>query len=240
MLPLWRHSSSRLIAQIASSIGDDAPDQQLVERREHRRDDRRQRRIAEEQRDDQPGQQASPAPSQGLSASSTPAAVATPLPPLKRKNTGHRWPTNAASPTKATVDVAQAEARPEATAPATPAHSPSSASSSQRQQRRRAVARAQHVGGAGVARAVAARVGQAHAAADDDRKRQRTDQIGHDNSDKAGQCRTHGGRCAGALGRECKRARAQGLPDAGCARLSQRGRDAPVAQVPARRSWAVR
>ena len=43
------------------------------------------------------------APSQGFSASSTPAAVATPLPPLKPKNSGHRWPTKAASPTKATA-----------------------------------------------------------------------------------------------------------------------------------------
>ena len=34
---------------------------------------------------------------------STPTAVATPLPPLKRKNTGYRWPTNAASPTSAKV-----------------------------------------------------------------------------------------------------------------------------------------
>ena len=43
------------------------------------------------------------APSIGLSAISTPAAVATPLPPWKRKNTGHRWPTKAASPTRAAV-----------------------------------------------------------------------------------------------------------------------------------------
>ena len=37
-------------------------------------------------------------PSQGLSASSTPAAVATPLPPWKRKKTGQRCPSKAASP----------------------------------------------------------------------------------------------------------------------------------------------
>ena len=80
-----------------------APDQQLVERREHRRHDRRQRRIAKERRDDDPGGQRRQRPASGLSASSTPAAVATPLPPLKRKNTGHRWPRNAASPTSATV-----------------------------------------------------------------------------------------------------------------------------------------
>ena len=42
-------------------------------------------------------------PSHGLSASSTPAAVATPLPPLKPKNTGHRWPTKAARPTQDTA-----------------------------------------------------------------------------------------------------------------------------------------
>ena len=40
-------------------------------------------------------------PSQGFNAISTPAAVATPLPPWKRKNTGHRWPRKAARPTKA-------------------------------------------------------------------------------------------------------------------------------------------
>ena len=42
-------------------------------------------------------------PSQGFQASNTPAAVATPLPPWKRKNTGHRWPMNAASPTSPCV-----------------------------------------------------------------------------------------------------------------------------------------
>ena len=42
-------------------------------------------------------------PSQGFMPNSTPAAVATPLPPWKRKKTGHRWPRNAASPTSATV-----------------------------------------------------------------------------------------------------------------------------------------
>ena len=42
-------------------------------------------------------------PSQTLMPSSTPRAVATPLPPLKRKNTGYRWPRKAASATMATV-----------------------------------------------------------------------------------------------------------------------------------------
>ncbi len=41
-------------------------------------------------------------PSTGWIASSTPAAVATPLPPWKRKNTGYRWPRNTASAAHAT------------------------------------------------------------------------------------------------------------------------------------------
>ena len=39
----------------------------------------------------------------GFSAISTPAAVATPLPPFRPKNTGYRWPRKAASPAKAAV-----------------------------------------------------------------------------------------------------------------------------------------
>ena len=42
-------------------------------------------------------------PSSGLQANTTPAAVATPLPPLKAKNTGQTWPTKAARPVAATV-----------------------------------------------------------------------------------------------------------------------------------------
>ncbi len=34
---------------------------------------------------------------------STPAAVATPLPPRKRSHTGNTWPTNAATPTMARI-----------------------------------------------------------------------------------------------------------------------------------------
>jgi hypothetical protein len=52
------------------------------------------------------------APSKGFSASSTPAAVATPLPPLKPKNSGHRWPTNAANPTKAAAASSSPQAGP--------------------------------------------------------------------------------------------------------------------------------
>ena len=44
-----------------------------------------------------------PSPSQGFSANSTPAAVATPLPPMNRKNTGYRWPRKTASATSAIV-----------------------------------------------------------------------------------------------------------------------------------------
>ena len=42
-----------------------------------------------------------------ITASSTPAAVATPLPPWKRKNTGQRWPRKAAKPIRATVPSSQ-------------------------------------------------------------------------------------------------------------------------------------
>ena len=40
-------------------------------------------------------------PSQGAMPTSTPAAVATPLPPWKLKNTGYRWPRKAARPASA-------------------------------------------------------------------------------------------------------------------------------------------
>lgn len=40
-------------------------------------------------------------PSHQLKPNSTPTDVATPLPPLKPKNTGNRWPKKAAKPTKA-------------------------------------------------------------------------------------------------------------------------------------------
>lgn len=40
-------------------------------------------------------------PNQPLMPNSTPRAVATPLPPLNPKNTGNKWPTNAASAVRA-------------------------------------------------------------------------------------------------------------------------------------------
>ena len=51
-------------------------------------------------------------PSQGLKAMITPAAVATPLPPLKLKNTGNKWPRKAARPTSATVPSPKPQASP--------------------------------------------------------------------------------------------------------------------------------
>ena len=48
----------------------------------------------------------------GSNASSTPTAVATPLPPLKAKNTGYRWPKNAASPASACAPSLKSHAGP--------------------------------------------------------------------------------------------------------------------------------
>ena len=63
-------------ARWPAAIGADAPDQQLVERREHRRHDRGQRRVAEEGGDDHPGEPASPRRARG----SAPAARRPPWP----------------------------------------------------------------------------------------------------------------------------------------------------------------
>ena len=52
-------------------------------------------------------------PSTGLTASTTPMAVATPLPPTKRKNTGYKCPKNAAKPTSATVPASRPYSAPQ-------------------------------------------------------------------------------------------------------------------------------
>ena len=52
-------------------------------------------------------------PSAGWIASSTPAAVATPLPPWNLKNTGYKWPRNTAMAASAIAVLVQPEARAE-------------------------------------------------------------------------------------------------------------------------------
>ena len=51
-------------------------------------------------------------PSQGLIASSTPTAVATPLPPLKWKYSGQRWPRKAPKPASAAHHSTASSPRP--------------------------------------------------------------------------------------------------------------------------------
>src|SRR6218665_256347 len=118
---------------------------------------------------------------------STPSAVAAPLPPAKRKNTGHRCPTNAASPTLAAQPSPRPWGRPNSSTSAT-GNQPLSASSSsvttpptslpQRHARRNLAAGAQHIGRAGVLAAIGARIAQAHEPRHDDRERQRAQQVG--------------------------------------------------------------
>ena len=156
-----------------------APDQQLVERRERGRDQRGERRVAEERRDDDPGgqrRQAEPGVERQQHAGRGGHALAALEVEVDRPEVAEEGAE--AGERGAPLDRLAAE--PEALRrPARREHRHHALErvEKQRRDRRLPAARAQHVGGARVARAVAARVGQAHRLADDDRERERADQV---------------------------------------------------------------
>ena len=197
----------------------DADEQRVVERREHRRGDRGQRRVAQEEDDDEPGQrrrETQPPLQREQDAERGGDALAALDPEEDRiemadeRGNGHRGD----------AGVVDSEARTELD------REPHREPTLRRVEQQRGgcglpIAAAKHVGRAGVARAEGARVREAGDAADDDRERDRAEQVGRENGDGGGQRSVHGIVAFGlAFSRRSAARNARGRPRAvrgGCA-----------------------